>query len=294
MALFTSAVVGDYGYSSNTGVGSAVVVNNCNYPVKLCNVPSAGGGHEEEDTSVAPGGSWSQAWTSLSNGNGWSIKLSKTDDLDHILQYEYTWHQDGIIWYDLSCVNGNPWDNDWEITADGTECSPKQQAYRYSTDDAYGMQSCGQDSVITVTLCTGTSADNGDTANGPAPAPSSSAAASSSAPSAPPAYEAPSPASPPSYQQPSSSSPTTSAATAPTPYAYNWNNKDVSKSDAAQTTPTPTTLATSVSSIPNNNNNNNNNPEGMTITEFETVYATAEVTVYNRHRRHEHGRAHGA
>ncbi|KAF2214607.1 hypothetical protein CERZMDRAFT_110227 [Cercospora zeae-maydis SCOH1-5] len=281
LALFASTVAGDYGYSA-TGVGSAVVVNNCNYPVKLCNVPSAGGGYEEEDTSLAPGGSWSQVYTQLSNGNGWSIKLSKTDSLDQILQFEYTSHGDGIIWYDLSCVNGNPWDHDWEITANGTQCAPKQQAYRYSTDDAYGMQSCAQDSVITVTLCTGTSADKGDTANGSAPAPSSSAAASSSAPSAPPASKAPPPpASPPSYQQPSSSSPTTAAA--PTPPAYTWNNKDASKSKAPQTT--PTTLATSVTTT------QSNNAAGVTITEFETLYTTAEVTVYNRHRRHEHGRA---
>lgn len=283
-ALFASAAVADYGYSSSSSMGSAHVVNNCNYPVKLCNVPSAGGGYEEEDTSLAPGASWSQPWTPLSNGNGWSIKLSKTDNLDNILQYEYTTHSDGIIWYDLSCVNGNPWDKDWEITADGTECAPKQQAYRYSTDDAYGMQSCGQDAVITVTLCTGTSADNGETAsNGTAPAASSYAAAPSSASSAP-AYEAPSAALPPSYQEPSSSSSSKPAA-APTPYGYNWNNKDASKS-AAQAT--PTTLATSVTAV-----YTKNEAGGVTITEIETVYATAVATVYNRHRRHEHEHAHG-
>merc|ERR1711939_534387 len=54
-------------------------------------------------------------------------------------------------------VNGNPWDGDWMITAnsESSTCSPKQQAYRYATDDAYGMQACPQDSDITVSLCSG-------------------------------------------------------------------------------------------------------------------------------------------
>ncbi|KAI5370194.1 Putative Osmotin/thaumatin-like superfamily [Septoria linicola] len=273
-ALFAaSAVAGSYGYSA-TGVGSAHVVNKCNYPVKLCNVPSSGGGYEEEDKILAAGESWSQPWTSLSNGNGWSIKLSKTDNLDHILQYEYTYHNDGIIWYDLSCVDGNPWDKDWEITANGTDCNPKQQAYRYSTDDAYGMQSCSQDTAITVTLCTGVSADNGSAVDGPS-SDSSDSAPSSSASA--PSYT--SAASAPSYEDKSSKATSAPAATA---YGYNWNNADAAKSAAAKMT--PTTFATAVTAAVSTDD-----AQGVTVTEIETIYATAEVTAYaNRHRRHEH------
>ena len=157
-------------------VGKAVVVNKCNYDVTLVNVPSANGGYSEIDKTLSPYDTYTQSWTSLSNGNGWSIKLSNSTSLENILQYEYTFQNDGTIWYDLSEVNGNPWDGNWEITADSASCTPKQQAYRYATDDAYGMQACPAESVITVTLCSGDE-DNDSAASS---ASSSVAAASTS------------------------------------------------------------------------------------------------------------------
>jgi hypothetical protein len=157
-------------------VGKAIVVNKCNYDVTLVNVPSANGGYSEIDKTLSPSDTYTQSWTSLSNGNGWSIKLSNSTSLDNILQYEYTYQNDGTIWYDLSEVNGNPWDGNWEITADSASCTPKQQAYRYATDDAYGMQACPAESVITVTLCSGDE-DNDSAASS---ASSSVAAASTS------------------------------------------------------------------------------------------------------------------
>lgn len=142
------------------GTGSAVVINSCTYDVHLCNVPAEGGGYEEIDDILSPGAKYTQEWTQLSNGNGWSIKLSKSAQLSNIMQYEYTFHNDGIIWYDLSDVDGNPWNGNWEIISDGLLCIPKQQAYRYSTDDAYGMQACSADSTITVILCSGEDQSN--------------------------------------------------------------------------------------------------------------------------------------
>lgn len=143
-------------------VGDAIVVNSCSYTVHLSNTPAMGGGYSTIDKALAPGESYSQAYTELTNGNGWSLKLSKIAGAfsSNILQYEYTFHNDGTIWYDLSEVNGNPWDGNWEITAtDG--CSPRQAAYRYATDDAYGMQSCGDDATITVTVCSGDKSGSG-------------------------------------------------------------------------------------------------------------------------------------
>ncbi|KAI4761475.1 hypothetical protein E4T52_07831 [Aureobasidium sp. EXF-3400] len=157
-------------------VGSAIVVNKCSYDVTLANVPSADGGYSEIDKILSPSDTYTQKWTSLTNGNGWSIKLSNSSSLENILQYEYTYQNDGTIWYDLSEVNGNPWDGNWEITADSASCTPKQQAYRYATDDAYGMQACPADAVITVTLCSGDE-DNDSAASS---ASSSVAAASTS------------------------------------------------------------------------------------------------------------------
>jgi hypothetical protein len=166
------------------GPGSAVVINACDYDVQLSNTPSAGGGYNAINKVLSSnGGSYSQVYTELTNGNGWSLKLAKTDNfISNVMQYEYTYHNDGTIWFDLSEVNGNPWDGNWEITAT-SGCTPRQAAYRFSTDDAYGMQSCADTASITVTLCSGTSGGApsspgwGPSSPSQAPAPTSEAPA---------------------------------------------------------------------------------------------------------------------
>ena len=133
--------------------GSAIVLNSCSYDVHLSNTPSANGGHHSINQLLSPGAIYSQVYTKLSNGNGWSIKLSKNTNFgNNIMQYEYTYHDDGTIWFDLSEVDGNPWDGDWEITA-SPNCTVRQAAYRFPTDDANGEQSCPDYASITVTLC---------------------------------------------------------------------------------------------------------------------------------------------
>ncbi|KAK4972625.1 hypothetical protein LTR66_011258 [Elasticomyces elasticus] len=157
-------------------IGRAIVVNKCSYPVHLCNTPAANGGFSQIDKILPFDGTYEQTWTELTNKNGWSIKLSNSTDYSkNIMQYEYTFHNDGIIWYDVSEVDGNPWNKNWEITSATSTCKPKQQAYRYATDDAYGMQACPSDAVITVTLCSAETANDGAAASA-----SSSVAAQSS------------------------------------------------------------------------------------------------------------------
>lgn len=139
------------------GPGSAIVINSCNYDVYVANTPSAGGGYNAINQVLSPSGSYSQVYTQLTNGNGWSIKLSQDGNYaSNVMQFEYTYQDDGTIWYDLSEVNGNPWNGNWEITAT-SGCTPRQAAYQYSTDDAYGMQDCADTASVTVTLCSGTS-----------------------------------------------------------------------------------------------------------------------------------------
>ncbi|KAF2479089.1 hypothetical protein BDY17DRAFT_313669 [Neohortaea acidophila] len=133
------------------GIGSAIVLNNCNYDVSLNNVPASGGGASAVSQTLSPGGTYTQEWTQLTNGDGWSIKLAPPG-ASSVMQYEYTFQNDGTIWYDLSEVNGDPFNGDWVISATG-DCAPRQAAYMYSTDDAYGEQSCPQASAITVSLC---------------------------------------------------------------------------------------------------------------------------------------------
>lgn len=146
--------------------GTAHVVNNCPYKVYLQNTPAQFNGYDNVATTLESRGSgdaskYSQQYVELDQG-GWSIKLAKENAFQtNLLQYEYTYQGPPWIWYDLSQVDGNPWDGDWMITA-SEGCNPKQQAYRYATDDAYGMQSCPYDAAITVTLCSGSQPISGD------------------------------------------------------------------------------------------------------------------------------------
>ena len=117
-----------------------------------------------ELSTLGPGAVIGQNWTELTNGNGWSLKLSPVADSfgTNILQFEYTFHDDGTIWFDLSEVDGAPWRNDWCITAVSGECDPRNVAYRFSTDDAHGMQACPQDSELWVKLCNSARSSNSD------------------------------------------------------------------------------------------------------------------------------------
>jgi hypothetical protein len=95
--------------ASVSALGSAKVVNKCTYDVYTCVVPASGGGQQQQDLTLSPGGTWDQEWTSLTNGAGWSIKFAHNEGAfgSNILQYEYTYQNDGTIWYDLSCVDGS-------------------------------------------------------------------------------------------------------------------------------------------------------------------------------------------
>jgi len=303
-ALIASAALMATGAIAQS-VGKAIVVNKCTYPVYLCDTPAADGGYSDISQWLnANGGTFNQSWTELTNGDGWSIKLSKSTDLStNLLQYEYTFHNDGqdIIWFDLSAVNGNPWDQNWEITATSAsgECNPKQQAYRYATDDAYGMQACPQDSVITVTLCSGESQNDG----GAASASSSAAAQTSIAATKTSTFSTPSltPSQPTSSKTSVSSAAaaTTSSVAAPSTTAQTSSAAPVSSSaapvssssdDVASVTVQPTTFATSTLAVYTPH-------PGVTITEVQTAVVTEVVTATHWHhqgKRHEHHRRHAA
>ncbi|CZT22753.1 uncharacterized protein RCC_08458 [Ramularia collo-cygni] len=261
--------------ASVSALGRAHVVNKCSYEVFMCETPASGGGQQTVDKTLQPGESWDQQYTSLSNGAGWSIKLSKTEGAfgGNILQYEYTYQNDNMIWYDLSCVDGNPWDGNWEITSDSDSCNPKQQAYRYATDDAYGMQSCAASDSITVTLCSGEAGDD-------SPAGYSSASSVDSPASYAPASSQVAPA---SHAAPSS----TSAVWAP---VYNFDGPSPSSSSAVWApvynfdgpSPTATTFATKTTVAPAYGGG------AVTITQVVTEIATATQYV-KRHQHHPRG-----
>ena len=261
------------------GPGSAIVINQCSYDVHLANTPAADGGYSAINQILSSGGSYSQVYTELSNSDGWSIKLSQSDNFgSDILQYEYTYHDDGMIWYDLSEVNGNPWDGNWEITATGS-CTPRQAAYRYSTDDAYGMQACADTSSITVTLCSGTSGGSG----GGSAAPSySSPAESAPAQSAPaPTSEAPAPTS----EAPAPSNTNT--------WTHTWgvvgDKVEATVAKAKTKAPKPTTLVTSsVTAAWDGPAITITNLVYQTVTEHVTATGAPPAKRHAHHPRHPH------
>lgn len=255
-------------------VGSAIVLNGCDYDVYVTDVPAAGGGYEQMTKTLSPNQTFEQQWTELANGEGWSIKLSKSTSLANIMQYEFTFHNDGIIWYDLSDVNGNPWDGDWEITAQSPSntCTPKDHAYLYSTDDAYGMQACNSDATITVTLCSGQSQNA-----------SSAGSASSSAA-----------ASPSSMAASTYSSSTPPASTSASSFTWRGAQADATPDAGSSSSASMTTFATLTSSA---SPVVTSNQAGVTVTEIETAIVTDIVTAtaYGRLRReaHRHHARHG-
>jgi len=268
--------------SANAQLGQAIVNNACDYDVYLFNTPSSGGGYNEVDKVLSSGGSYSQTWTELTNGNGWSLKLSPSQSMSNIMQYEYTYHDDTptIIWFDLSDVNGNPWNANWEITATGS-CTPKQQAYRYSTDDAYGMQSCPSDSSITVTLCSGSSSGGGGSSSAEVSSQPETTTAAASTPVASSPVEESTTTTP--YEES-----TTTPVASPTTSHSHWKHHTWGArlgDDKAQEA-SPTTLVTKATSV---------NWSGYTVTNFVTVHTTQFVTAtaapvkrHEHHARHPH------
>ena len=141
---------------SASEIGGVVVQNACTNNIYIKNTPADGGGFRSEWKTLEQGGEYFQQWTELINGNGWSVKMSSIAGSfgpPNVFQFEYTFHNDGTIWFDLSEVDGNPWHDNWSISRVSGECTPQNVAYRYSTDDAHGMQDCPQDAVLLVTLC---------------------------------------------------------------------------------------------------------------------------------------------
>lgn len=298
--LASAAVLASTAYAGSPG--SAIVLNACSYDVQLSSVPAQYGGYDTTEHTLSPGQSYTQQWTQLSNGAGWSIKLAKNAGDSSIMQYEYTFQNDGTIWYDLSCVNGNPWDKNWEITAaGGNGCSPKQSAYRYATDDAYGMQSCNSDADVTVTLCSGESKNDDLVSSIATAAPSGIAELVNAKPAAAAAPTTTSTTTPAPAPAPTTTSTSTTAA-APSPaettqkhagsdgyrLGYNANgnffnavagnqNKAVvnNKAEAAQ----PTTFATAVAT----------QQDGDVVTVYDTVVETeVAYATYVPGKRHVH------
>jgi hypothetical protein len=285
---------------SASSLGSAIVINKCSDDVWLWNTPSDDGVHTAVNKVLSSGDSYSQQYTELENKMGWSLKLSNTSSQDNVMQYEYTYLGDGVIWYDMSNVNGNPWSGNWAFSSDDSSCKPTHCAYQYSTDDQGGMQSdCDSSASITVTLCAFADASDGSVAGTDddeawmsAVCEDGGSYTDTSTGGVATVY--------PTSQATSSSAPSTtssSSAAASTSSADGWNggpisypNKNVESTSSASSSPTPTTFSTStVTPAPSSST-------GTFVIETAVVYTTVyisnpskrDVHHHQHHARHPH------
>ncbi|GAM84470.1 hypothetical protein ANO11243_024660 [Dothideomycetidae sp. 11243] len=246
--------------------GGAMIINKCDQPIPMQNVPAMGSGvenGEECDKTLAANnvGADSQyftPWIALQVPGGWSMKLNTMGNWNNIMQFEYTWTGDKELWYDMSFVNGVESDHpSWQFEYNGQVTT---NAYTFATDDAQGMQApVPVDATVTLVLCP-------QSTGAGAAAPTSTAAATSPAA---PAYT------------PSSSS--TTLATSTTVAA---GGKNVYTTPSASPSPAPTTTTTTADDFD-------------IVTEYQTEIVTAYAVVtevasaHAKAKRHEHRHPHG-
>ncbi|KIW05976.1 uncharacterized protein PV09_03160 [Verruconis gallopava] len=105
MQLITSLAVLASAFTSVNALGSAIINNNCAFPVYMWAVDAER--NPSQPTVIAAGGSYSEQYHVLSSG-GVSLKLSTSTSSEYITQFEYTvqsFASQPFVWYDGSDVN---------------------------------------------------------------------------------------------------------------------------------------------------------------------------------------------
>lgn len=150
-----SAIMGFLTASTVASAGSALVHNLCEYEIYMCNTPSTGGDYDEIRKTIQPGETYNQQWTILSTLQGLSIKLAPSAAKLQIqpMQYEYTYAGSATIWYDISNVNGDPFEGNWVMNSTNPSCKPRHMSYWESFDDQTSMQECNAQSDIALYIC---------------------------------------------------------------------------------------------------------------------------------------------
>ncbi|MCJ1282608.1 hypothetical protein MMC26_001933 [Xylographa opegraphella] len=165
-----SALAAVLAFASNAQASSAIVNNECAYPVYLWSV----GDSSSEMVTIEPHGKpYKEEYQTRSEGGGISIKISTAlGNEDTITQFEYT--LDGSqLWYDVSNVNGFPFSDD------GLALVPSESACREVTcpagqgschaaytlpEDNWATAVCESSSDLTMTLCPNLTASKRDAA----------------------------------------------------------------------------------------------------------------------------------
>lgn len=147
---------------SALAVGSAIVVNNCDFPVYYASV---GPGYGSAMKAIEPNGKYTETYSQPNSGI--SIKLAPVAVLEgQISQFEFTWAA-GKIFYDLSNINGYPFavdgmelvpsmaDNSANSACVPVNC-PAGQAIctaAYNAPDDIRTMVCDEQSDLVLTMC---------------------------------------------------------------------------------------------------------------------------------------------
>lgn len=163
--------------TSVNALGSAIINNNCGFPVYLWPIDAQR--NPSDGITIAPGGSYSEVYHTPSFG-GVSLKISRTNNKQSkVTQFEYTiqsYSNNPFLWYDgshVDCVDAECpfWDYGINLKASDPSCPTRDCAigkvctgfYTLWNDDINTL-SCGQDADVIMTVC---SVHQGNVASSP-------------------------------------------------------------------------------------------------------------------------------
>lgn len=156
---------------------SAIIQNDCDFPVYLWSVSDTSSGMIPLLNSSTV---YKETYRNKADGGGISIKLAKKNDNGQLtndieqLQVEYTVGWANLVYYDLSLVNGNPMSGSaYSLTALGSNCpnvtcaasdEECQGAYIVWNDNA-ATHACTETADIMVNLCSASDSGSGSSDN---------------------------------------------------------------------------------------------------------------------------------
>jgi hypothetical protein len=152
--------------TSVNALGSAIINNNCNFPVYLWPIDAQR--NPSDSIVINAGGSWSESYHTPSSG-GVSLKLSRTNNKQSkVTQFEYTvqsYASNPFLWYDgshVDCVDSECpfWDYGINLKASDPTCPTRDCAvgkvctgfYTLWNDDINTL-SCSDDANVIMTVC---------------------------------------------------------------------------------------------------------------------------------------------
>jgi len=162
--------------TSVNALGSAIINNNCAFPVYMWAVDADR--NPSSPTTIPAGGSWSEGYHTPASG-GVSLKLSTTTQKQYITQFEYTvqsYLANPFVWYDGSNVDctGSEcpfWNYGINLKTSSPSCPTRDCPigqvctgfYTLYNDDVNSL-SCDDTADTIMTLC---SANSGGAASSP-------------------------------------------------------------------------------------------------------------------------------